>query len=199
LFRISGNQEQIQWLKARFNKWKNVGLDECVQDPHVVAGLLKMYFRELSEPLFTFALHEEFISCVTGSNGGNPAQIQTALKRTVAKLPETNKAVVFLLFKFLHRLTQSSTVNLMTPENLAIIFGPTLMRARDDTGAPTMAYMLQLNSLSSVVSNLIIHHGEIFSSYTLTQPELLKTKAGGSRENTKTRHAGPIFTTPKFA
>eukprot|EP01102_Stenamoeba_stenopodia_P007940 TRINITY_DN2241_c0_g1_i1.p1 TRINITY_DN2241_c0_g1~~TRINITY_DN2241_c0_g1_i1.p1 ORF type:complete len:821 (+),score=270.47 TRINITY_DN2241_c0_g1_i1:633-3095(+) len=217
LFRISGNQEQIQWLKVRFNKWKNVNLDECIQDPHVVAGILKMYFRELPEPLFTFPLHEEFIACVSGANAaGGSEQIVNSLKRTVAKLPETNKAVVFLLFKFLRRLSQSSSTNLMTPENLAIIFGPTLMRSREDTGTPTMAFMLQLNSLSAVVSNLITHHQEVFSNYTLASSASAsaatvdvgsKPKSGSKTKlfqpstatNTNTNTTTNFFSTPKHA
>ncbi len=31
-------------------------------DPHTVTGLLKYYFRELPEPLMTFALYPNFIS-----------------------------------------------------------------------------------------------------------------------------------------
>ncbi len=32
-------------------------------EAHVVAGLLKLYFRELPDPLFTFALYNDIIAC----------------------------------------------------------------------------------------------------------------------------------------
>jgi len=37
-------------------------LNSSFWDIHVVTGALKLFFRELSEPLFTFALFEEFLN-----------------------------------------------------------------------------------------------------------------------------------------
>lgn len=42
-------------------------------DPHVVAGLLKQYLRELKEPLFTTALMEAFLQIARASQYRRPA------------------------------------------------------------------------------------------------------------------------------
>ena len=62
LFRISGSKDQIDQLTVDFDNGKDVNFDS-VESPHVVAGLLKHYFREMSEPLLTFPLFREFLKC----------------------------------------------------------------------------------------------------------------------------------------
>lgn len=37
-------------------------MDVMKENPHVIASLFKLYFRELPEPLFTFPAYEKFIS-----------------------------------------------------------------------------------------------------------------------------------------
>ena len=73
LYRLSGASSVITALKARFEEGKNQQLklilsiegdvyllNEDYQDPHAIAGLLKLFFREISEPLFTFQLRPHF-------------------------------------------------------------------------------------------------------------------------------------------
>jgi hypothetical protein len=36
-------------------------MDDFVRDPHVVAGALKLYLRELPEPLMTYKLYPEWM------------------------------------------------------------------------------------------------------------------------------------------
>lgn len=59
--------------------------DECiVQDIHSVASLLKMYFRELPNPLCTYALYQSFVTAV------QQTKLQDQLRQmreTVEKLP----------------------------------------------------------------------------------------------------------------
>ena len=43
------------YLRSKFEQYAWADL-ASVLDPHIVAGLLKMYVRELSEPLLTFEL-----------------------------------------------------------------------------------------------------------------------------------------------
>lgn len=91
IYRISGNSSDIQKLVAKANQGENgptmgkVGLQSditdwclgCFLDPtadaremdledesdvHAVTGLLKQYFRDLSEPAFTDSLYSEFIA-----------------------------------------------------------------------------------------------------------------------------------------
>jgi len=61
IFRLSGSSVQIEELKTAFDRGEEVNLS-VIDDPHAVAGLLKLYLRELPEPPFTYALYDSCIS-----------------------------------------------------------------------------------------------------------------------------------------
>jgi len=50
----------IQATKEKFDTGQDVNLSAL--SPHCVAGLLKLYFRELPEPLLRFELYEIFVA-----------------------------------------------------------------------------------------------------------------------------------------
>ncbi|KAI8854525.1 hypothetical protein BC829DRAFT_439219 [Chytridium lagenaria] len=61
IYRLSGNTTTIQKLRASFNAYESVKLDSEDTDINVVAGLLKLYFRELPNPLIPFEFYEPII------------------------------------------------------------------------------------------------------------------------------------------
>jgi hypothetical protein len=60
IFRVSGAQVDVLALKACFDRAEDVDLSTC-KDPHVVANVLKLYLRELPNPLLTMELYPKFI------------------------------------------------------------------------------------------------------------------------------------------
>lgn len=65
IFRMSGSNIVIKGLKKRFNAegdFDFLGPDEPYFDVHAVASLLKLYLRELPQPVLTRDLHLEFIA-----------------------------------------------------------------------------------------------------------------------------------------
>ena len=65
IFRMSGSNVVIKSLKKRFNAegdFDFLGPDEPYFDVHAVASLLKLYLRELPQPVLTRDLHLEFIA-----------------------------------------------------------------------------------------------------------------------------------------
>eukprot|EP00064_Thunnus_orientalis_P003347 superscaffoldBa00000270_g3356 len=75
------------------------------------------------------------------------------------KLPEKNREMLEMLIKHLVNVCSHSEENLMTPSNMAVIFGPTLMRAKEET----VAAMLDIKFQNIVVEILIEDHKKIFS------------------------------------
>jgi hypothetical protein len=63
IFRLSGSANKIESYKDEFDLGLDVDLSTC-EDPHVVSGLLKLYLREMPEPLLTFAAYEQFTQAV---------------------------------------------------------------------------------------------------------------------------------------
>lgn len=58
IYRLSGVKSNIQKLRHGFDQGRIPDLteDAILQDIHCVASLLKMYFRELPNPLLTYEL-----------------------------------------------------------------------------------------------------------------------------------------------
>jgi hypothetical protein len=64
IYRLSGVASNIQRLRNVFDEDQMVPTitdDILVQDIHSVSSLLKMYFRELPNPLFTYQLYSKFV------------------------------------------------------------------------------------------------------------------------------------------
>ena len=61
IFRVSGDQEETNQLREAFELGENVDL-YAIENVHSVAGLLKLFFRELPNPLATYDLFNEFLA-----------------------------------------------------------------------------------------------------------------------------------------
>ena len=60
IFRLSGSLTEIQKLKERFNTEGDVDLLSGMYDVHAIAGLLKLFLRELASPILTAEKQAEF-------------------------------------------------------------------------------------------------------------------------------------------
>uniref|UniRef100_A0A8C7LFB3 Oligophrenin 1 n=1 Tax=Oncorhynchus kisutch TaxID=8019 RepID=A0A8C7LFB3_ONCKI len=74
-----------------------------------------------------------------------------AIHSLTYKLPEKNREMLSLLIEHLVNVCSNSGDNLMTPSNMGVIFGPTLMRAEEET----VAAMLDIKFQNIVVEILI--------------------------------------------
>ncbi|KAJ6235260.1 rho/rac/cdc gtpase-activating protein [Anaeramoeba flamelloides] len=124
LFRVSGESNEIKRIKSLYNKDEIVDL-ETVQNPHVVTGLLKLFFRELNEPLLTFRLYDELKRLIANfrKNENNIEKFGGILKT----LPKGNYITYKYLIKFLKNVSQYEKDNRMSAQNLAVVFGPNLI------------------------------------------------------------------------
>jgi hypothetical protein len=86
---------------------------------------LKLFFRELPEPLFTSTLYKQFLNAIQLTDVDNQ---RVMLLNTFELLHTDNRKILFYLFDHLIRVSQYSNTNMMHLDNLAVVFGPTLMR-----------------------------------------------------------------------
>lgn len=98
---------------------------EILYDVHSIAGLLKLYLRELPEPLLTFELYNEWIKAACLPVGDN--RKINEFRILLQKLPKENYDNLRQLIKFLYTLTKNQSVNKMTSTNLAIAVAPSLI------------------------------------------------------------------------
>lgn len=124
LFRLSGNADTVRALRVAFDAGKEPDLGN---DPHSVAALLKLWCRELPEPLLTWELYDPFLA--TAAIAVTEAGIAT-IKKLLAMLPPAHYLCTKYLVSFLHRVQLESARNKMTPSNLAVVFAPNLLRSK---------------------------------------------------------------------
>ncbi|XP_035270358.1 rho GTPase-activating protein 12b isoform X5 [Anguilla anguilla] len=147
LYRVSGNLAVIQKLRFAVNHDEKVNLDDSKwEDIHVTTGALKMFFRELPEPLFTYCSFNDFVNAIKCQDY---KQRVHSIKDLIKQLPKPNHDTMQVLFKHLRKVIEHGEVNRMTTQSVAIVFGPTLLRPETETGniAVHMVYQNQIVEL----------------------------------------------------
>uniref|UniRef100_A0A8C7MYF2 Rho GTPase activating protein 12 n=1 Tax=Oncorhynchus kisutch TaxID=8019 RepID=A0A8C7MYF2_ONCKI len=147
IYRVSGNLAVIQKLRFAVNHDEQLELEDSKwEDIHVTTGALKMFFRELPEPLFTYDSFNDFINAIKCSDY---KQRVNSIKDLIKQLPKPNHDTMQCLFKHLRRVIDHGEANRMTTQSVAIVFGPTLLRPETETGniAVHMVYQNQIVEL----------------------------------------------------
>ncbi|KAL5014667.1 hypothetical protein ScPMuIL_008937 [Solemya velum] len=153
IFRVSGSQVEINTFKSAFEKGQDPLAEVDASDINSVAGVLKLYFRELREPLFPLPLFDELVTC----SSLDTQQRLDKIRELLTSLPRSSIIVMRYLFSFLSHLSEYSDENMMDPYNLAICFGPTLLPIPPDRDQ--VSYQSRVNE---VIKTIISHQEEIF-------------------------------------
>ncbi|XP_064626293.1 rho GTPase-activating protein 44-like isoform X3 [Lineus longissimus] len=148
LFRVAGSSSKVKKLKAAFDAGI-VEMDDFLRDPHVVAGALKLYLRELPEPLMTYKLYPEWMQAAQ-KPGDERLQ---ALWTVMDKLPKPNYNNLRYLIKFLAKLAESADINKMSTSNIAIVMGPNLIWSPGDGGPNVLTTGTQSAIVDSLIKN----------------------------------------------
>ncbi|XP_077158611.1 rho GTPase-activating protein 12 isoform X9 [Paroedura picta] len=130
LYRVSGNLAVIQKLRFAVNHDEKLVLNDSKwEDIHVITGALKMFFRELPEPLFTFHHFNDFVNAIKQE----ARQRVPAVRELIKQLPKPNQDTMQVLFRHLKRVVENGEKNRMTYQSIAIVFGPTLLKPEKET------------------------------------------------------------------
>lgn len=148
IFRMSGDQNSIKQLKSRFNSEADNSIVIAKDtDVHVVTGTLKYFLRELEQPLILLSCNQ-LLRAILGLK--TPKEKVIGFRKLIEGLPKENAATLQFILKYLYQISCNSAVNLMTTQNLAVVFGPCLIRSEPGTASFQDAD-LQLNSVNSMV------------------------------------------------
>ncbi|KAF7362103.1 Rho GTPase-activating protein 39 isoform 2 [Mycena venus] len=155
IFRVPGDGDSVSELKLRIDKGYYT-LDG-VDDPHVLASLMKLWLRELCDPLVPDEMYNE---CITNSK--DPG----ACVQIVERLPTINRRVVLFVISFLQLFLEDRIQNItkMTPANLALVMAPNLLRCNSDS----MSVVFTNAQYEQIfVYNLLLHLkcGEVDEGY----------------------------------
>ncbi|KAG7093520.1 hypothetical protein E1B28_007194 [Marasmius oreades] len=158
IYRLSGTTSKVAKLKQLLDKdLEGVDLDapEWSSDINNVASVIKMWLRELPEPLMTYSLQPGFVEAAKIEN---ERLRHIRLHERVNELPDPNYATLKYLIGHLHRICQHESVNSMSTGNLSIVFGPTLF-GQPVNGASGMADAPHQNM---AVETILSHYTDIF-------------------------------------
>ncbi|XP_048756113.2 rho GTPase-activating protein 12-like isoform X25 [Ostrea edulis] len=167
MYRISGNLAQIQKLRCQVDQDAELNIineiqkdhynldDEC-WDVHVLTGSLKLFFRELKEPLFTFGVFDRFIPALSKEKNSDRLK---AVRELVSTIPKYNYETLKFLLAHLCKVIEYSKENRMQVHSVAIVFGPTLIWP--ETVTPNLAANMIYQS--RIVEYCLLEYKNIFS------------------------------------
>ncbi|XP_048886036.1 rho GTPase-activating protein 1 [Brienomyrus brachyistius] len=152
IFRRAANVTLVKSIQNRYNSGEVVDLYE-LGDVHLAAVILKTFLRELPEPILTYQLYNDVVNFSNVENSSQAGVICDLLKT----LPKENCTALKFLIQFLVQVSAQSEVNKMNNMNLAVVFGPNLMWARD--AAMTLSAIGPINNFTRI---LLDRHSQIF-------------------------------------
>ncbi|CAB1338026.1 unnamed protein product [Coregonus sp. 'balchen'] len=158
LFRMPGQANLVKDLQEAFDCGDKPLFDSNT-DIHTVASLLKLYLRELPEPVVPFSKYEDFLSCAQLLAKDAEVGVQE-LGKQVSNLPPANYNLLKYICKFLDEVQSHAIKNKMSVQNLATVFGPNILRPKMEDPVVIMEGTSLVQSLMTV---LISEHKRLYS------------------------------------
>uniref|UniRef100_A0A7M4FKU1 Myosin IXB n=1 Tax=Crocodylus porosus TaxID=8502 RepID=A0A7M4FKU1_CROPO len=196
IYRKSGSANRIKELKQLLESDPNsVKLENF--PIHTITGILKQWLRELPDPLMTFAQYSDFLRAV--ELPGKQEQL-CAIYSVLDQLPQANHNTLERLVFHLVKVALIEDINRMSPNALAIIFAPCLLRCPDNSDPLTS--MKDVSKTTMCVEMLI---KEQLRKYKIKMAEINQLEAAESlafrrlsllRQNTVSTAASPRASHP---
>ncbi len=124
IFRLSGAKGEVDALKLAYDEGEEVDLNN-VRDPNVVASMLKLYLRELPEPLLPCKDYDSYLAAVQlGSDAATVARLGELLRG----VSSNSRAVLAEFVRVLSCVARNSKFNKMVAANCSIVLGPNILR-----------------------------------------------------------------------
>ncbi|XP_070816427.1 rho GTPase-activating protein 45 isoform X1 [Chaetodon trifascialis] len=198
IYRVNGVKTRVEKLCQAFENGKElVELSQC--SPHDISNVLKLYLRQLPEPIMLFRLYNSLMGLAKESlqseaetpereeaeSNSNSAVskgpelvdlgpdtdpevlvLVDKLKEFLKELPKANIATLRYIIRHLRRIAELEEDNKMSPSNLGIVFGPSLMRPRPTGATISLSSLVDYPHQARIVEALIVFYTSIFQSKT---------------------------------
>ncbi|XP_045553192.1 rho GTPase-activating protein 45 [Salmo salar] len=185
IYRVNGVKTRVEKLCQAFENGKElVELSQC--PPHDISNVLKLYLRQLPEPIMLFRLYNSLMGLAKESlltEGGeagtgkgpelvdlgpatDPAILAVVdrLRELLRELPKANIATLRYILRHLRRIAELEQDNKMSPSNLGIVFGPSLMRPRPTGATVSLSSLVDYPHQARIIETLIVFYTAIFQS-----------------------------------
>ncbi|XP_070075130.1 serine-rich adhesin for platelets isoform X4 [Drosophila takahashii] len=178
IYRIPGNKAAISELSELVNtkdfQFESCASDDRWEDVNVVSSLLKLFIRSLPDALMPASYYINFIE----ADKKFGLERIVLLREIVESLPRHPYETMKHLIRHLCRVSGNCEVNRMEPKNLAIIFGPSIIRTPNDTLETAVKDM---KHQCRIVELLVTQYDYFFEGGSL--PDLAEVSGGTAAVN----------------
>ncbi|NXJ99352.1 HMHA1 protein, partial [Corythaixoides concolor] len=184
IYRVNGVKTRVEKLCQAFENGKEL-VELSQASPHDISNVLKLYLRQLPEPIMPFRMYNALMGLAKESLQGGEAKGRSGkggpeladrgadtdvvvvnlvlrLKELLKELPWENMATLQYLLQHLRRIVEVEQDNKMTSSNLGIVFGPTLMRPRPTDATISLSSLVDYPHQARIIEALIIFYSTIF-------------------------------------
>uniref|UniRef100_A0AAX7T1F1 Rho GTPase activating protein 45b n=1 Tax=Astatotilapia calliptera TaxID=8154 RepID=A0AAX7T1F1_ASTCA len=197
IYRVNGVKTRVEKLCQAFENGKElVELSQC--SPHDISNVLKLYLRQLPEPIMPFHLYNKLMGLAKESlhNEGDTPEgedsesskvlvLVDSLRELLKELPKPNIATLRYIVRHLRRIAELEQDNKMSPSNLGIVFGPSLMRPRPTGATISLSSLVDYPHQARIVEAFIVFYSSIFQSKT---SQTHKTSRAASTQQVGIQH-----------
>uniref|UniRef100_A0A671U8M6 Rho GTPase activating protein 45 n=1 Tax=Sparus aurata TaxID=8175 RepID=A0A671U8M6_SPAAU len=218
IYRVNGVKTRVEKLCQAFENGKElVELSQC--SPHDISNVLKLYLRQLPEPIMPFRLYNNLMGLAKESLqseaetpegeeaesnstipgvGKNPELVDMGpdtdpeilvlvdkLKELLKDLPKANIATLRYIVRHLRRIAELEDDNKMSPSNLGIVFGPSLMRPRPTGATISLSSLVDYPHQARIVEALIVFYSSIFQSKTSQTHKTSRSASTSTQQSDK--------------
>uniref|UniRef100_A0A7N6AIA9 Rho GTPase activating protein 45b n=1 Tax=Anabas testudineus TaxID=64144 RepID=A0A7N6AIA9_ANATE len=195
IYRVNGVKTRVEKLCQAFENGKElVELSQC--SPHDISNVLKLYLRQLPEPIMPFHLYNSLMGLAKESLQGDGDALAgeaesnkilvlvDKLKERLKELPKANLATLRYIVRHLRKIAELEEDNKMSPSNLGIVFGPSLMRPRPTGATISLSSLVDYPHQARIVEALIVFYSSIFQSKTSQTHKTSRTASTSTEQQT---------------
>ncbi|NXL67705.1 GMIP protein, partial [Chordeiles acutipennis] len=197
IYRISGSKARVEKLCQAFENGRTL-VELSEHSPHDITGVLKHFLKELSAPVLLSQLYNDLIALAKDLQKpveekldctGFPSDPIQNMKDLLSKLPGSNYNTLRHLIAHLYRVAEKYEENKMSPNNLGIVFGPTLIRPGSGNDV-SMSCLVDSGYQAQIVEFLIQNYERVFGMEDLPSSLSLGCE-NPSQETSTEKDEGP--------
>ncbi|MCJ8745146.1 hypothetical protein PDJAM_G00127040 [Pangasius djambal] len=185
IYRVNGVKTRVEKLCQAFENGKEL-VELSQASPHDISNVLKLYLRQLPEPIMPFRMYNELMGLAKeslhteGPDRGDGAKgpelldqgeqtdpkvlsLVEKLRELLKDLPPGNTTTLKYIVRHLHRVAELEDNNKMSYSNLGIVFGPTLMRPKPTGATVSLSSLVDYPHQARIVEALIVFQDHIFT------------------------------------
>jgi len=153
IYRVPGDAAKIQKLRIDIDQGNWESFESC-DDVHVLAGSLKLFLRELPDPLIPYTIHKDAVMASMGL-GIYKEDVAQSLDAVLDKLDIVERDTLEVVVRHLGKVAKAN--NKMDIENLGLLFGQVFLWP--DPNAPLDMKLIAEAAKNVQVADALIRYG----------------------------------------